>query len=166
MTFRQHLQLWLTSFRDRDRRPLKKRPTPLSLEILEDRTVPSTITWDNRGGGPFGDRAHFQAWYGSNADTARRIVDQAIADWRSLIQDFRTGSNTFHVSISADYFLSFFPTAQTSIGWVAPWDGDRATSASITLSQGSATPDDPNGWFFDPTPNDDAEFPNPINRFA
>src|SRR5262249_27745131 len=86
----------------RARRPQQSRP---QVEMLEDRLVPSTIVWENRG------RDLFDQTFGGNAALARRIVDQAIANWSAVIANFnyhgvgRPGNasqdNTFSLNIRA-----------------------------------------------------------------
>jgi hypothetical protein len=89
MRFPQFLQRCRQSLKNRSRpapQPNKFRRRP-ELEVLENRLLPSTISWTNRG--RFGaDTDHFAARYGANAETARRDVDQAIADWQGVIQHF------------------------------------------------------------------------------
>jgi hypothetical protein len=77
------------------------------LEYLEDRTLLSTIIWQNAGSAT-ADTDGFQARYGSDAATARAIVRAAIADWQAVIQDFNfdgdfnpATNNTYFVRISA-----------------------------------------------------------------
>jgi hypothetical protein len=148
----------------RGHRPLSRatRHQRPCLEHLDGRVLLSTIIWDNRGR-PGNDSDHFAQYYGAAAETARRDVDQAIADWQATIQDFRNGSNTFHLSITAgDRGGTILGTTWYGLGFLTPFAGDRPTSANIQLDDNGAG----SGWFFDPTPNDDSEFPHLLNRFA
>src|SRR5262249_60582624 len=66
------------------RRPRSRPSCRLFPEPLEDRTVPSTINWVNRGSP--GD--NFATVFGANAGLARSVVDTAINEWQSVIVNF------------------------------------------------------------------------------
>ena len=91
---------------DAARRRGKSRPKPAFrpwLETLEDRVVPSTITWTNRGTASDG----FAAVFGASAATARADVDAALLAWQRLITDFRQNvaffnPNNLDVTVSMD----------------------------------------------------------------
>src|SRR5215831_4552857 len=68
----------------RPSRRLRWRPL---LDALEQRTLPSTILWTNRGSSS-NDSDGFNAVFGSSADIARSDVDAAIADWQNTIASF------------------------------------------------------------------------------
>src|SRR5262245_52789171 len=83
----------------------RRRPS-LGLELLEDRLVPSTITWVNRGS-PGNDSDSFQAIYGANAAAARAIVDTAISAWEQVIVAFHhvdPADDNYQLSVSAQQF--------------------------------------------------------------
>ncbi len=154
--FRNLLQArsW-TRTRKRTPRP-KPRYRPAFL-TLEDRVVPSTITWDNRGQTSDG----FAAVFGANANVARSDVDAALADWANLISNFNysNGTNTFHITISVGG-TGF--GSSTSFG--AQLNG-KPTSGSISIGGGSDGHGA--GYFLDPTPSNDEEFQGTIiNPYA
>jgi hypothetical protein len=142
----------------------------LQFEVLERRELLS-INWINKGHtdpndptNPQSDTDHFNQRYGPNADLARSIAQRAIDDWDAVISNFNYPedsdsnannnlNNTFSLTITA-----------TQLG-----SGERGTtltssnsfdSAGIPESATVEVDDDGagNGWFFDPTPGDDAEF--------
>ena len=129
----------------RSRLPYRPR-----LLTLEDRVVPSTITWDNRGQASDG----FAAVFGANANLARSDVDAALADWANLISNFNysNGTNTFHVSISVGG-TGF--GASTSYGGSWQLNG-KPTQASIGI--GGGNDGHGAGWYLDPTPTSYEEF--------
>lgn len=70
--------------------------TRLAVEPLEVRDVPA-IVWANRGSDDFG------TFFGSSANAARAVVDQAIADWNAAVPAFNYDSplfnNTYNLEI-------------------------------------------------------------------
>src|SRR5262249_13948070 len=79
-----------------------KNRTHLFVEPLEDRNLLSVILWTNRGSAT-ADSDGFNAVFGANAATARRIVDAAIASWEGVIDNFNYSddqSNTFRMTVS------------------------------------------------------------------
>lgn len=120
------------------------------------------IVWANRGQAS----DNFSATFGTSANAARVVVDAAIAHWERVITDFNRadGTNTLQVNISINgggYGGGGAPAA------TAPADG-RPTTGSFTITTGNVTPDpnDSNGWYFDPQPNDWAEYDVPIDAFS
>ena len=101
-------------FRESLRRSLKyvhggrppRRPSlhgrQLFLESLEDRLVPSTITWTNRGVTTGDNNDRFNDVFGSNAEPARRVIDAAITSWTRVVTNFNqpSGGNNIDVNIS------------------------------------------------------------------
>src|SRR5262245_58605859 len=77
---------WLFGKPTRSRAGSRVRAIP-QLEVLEDRTVLSTITWQNRGDS-MNDTDGFNAVFGANAATARNDVAAAIAAWQAVIANF------------------------------------------------------------------------------
>src|SRR5262245_61756507 len=75
--------------RRRVTQPRPQRTQPLTVEALEERTVPSTIVWTNRG---------------TPTDTftaaERAVIGRAIAIWQGLIPDFRNGSNIYNITFT------------------------------------------------------------------
>jgi hypothetical protein len=159
MRFLQHLNRVRQSFKRgcRNQRP-ERRKQPLVLEGLEERTVPSTITWTNRGQ----NSDNFAAVFGTNANTARSVVDTAIREWTSVISNFNqdNGGNNINVNISMN-------TAAGSTGGstnVNDTDSNgKPTSASITLGR---TGDGTNAWFLDPNLFSSAFLGRPNNAFS
>src|SRR5262249_61473208 len=89
---------------DRARRASRRRRACRpGLEVLEDRTVPSTISWTNRGS-PTNDSDGFNDVFHSGAETARRVVDAALASWARAITNFNYvgGSNTYEIHVTMD----------------------------------------------------------------
>src|SRR5262245_14820262 len=88
----------------------RPRAARIYLEELEDRTLLSNIVWFNRGSAG-SDSDNFNAYYGANADRARAIVDQAIHDWETVIDNFNyqhvgepdnpSVANTFTLGVTA-----------------------------------------------------------------
>jgi hypothetical protein len=115
---------------------LRPRRARLRIESLEDRTLPSTIVWANRGGAA-SDTDNLNAVFGANAATARAVVDAAIQAWETVIVSFNfaDGSNAFQLTVLAD------PTHKGN-GALA-WSGlqndgqGRPTSGKIELQSGS-----------------------------
>lgn len=145
MSFRQYLKRLRQSV-NRVRpgqRPHKFRRRP-QLECLEDRLVPSSVTWTNRGQ----DSDNFGTVFGSNAALARSVVDEAITEWTSVITNFNqdNGGNNIDVTISMN-------TAAGSSGGSTGVDTTdsqgRPTRAHITLGR---TGDRTNPWYLDPNP--------------
>ena len=71
------------------------RSRRLMLERLEDRTVPSTLIWTNRGPGDGFDI------FGPLTNLARNVIDGVLFSWQRVIDDFNyaDGTNTFFVEI-------------------------------------------------------------------
>src|SRR5262245_56600679 len=150
----------------------KRRPARLfgpRLETLEDRTVPS-IVWTNRGQASDG----FNSVFGSQASTARLVVDAALTSWDRVITNFNqlVAGNKINVEISMD-------TTGTDIGGLASitaFDGlfgigNRPADGQITIGRGNDVNGDGlgdgGGWFLDPSPLDNSEFAGSIvNAFA
>src|SRR5262249_45748841 len=65
-------------------RPKQFRPV---LEALEDRVVPSTINWSNRGTAN-NDSDGFNGVFGPNAETARIAARGALDLWQRVITNF------------------------------------------------------------------------------
>ena|GEM_PF-1924706 len=143
------------------RASLSQRQTrKLSFDWCEDRTLLSTLNWANRNASNF-------AIYGSNEANARAIVDRVLNDWGTVIDQFKFdgGGNTFNINISASD-LGVDPDLQTTLGYTHNIAHQASTgkpiSASIELDDDAAS----QGWFFDTTPSDDAEFTELVNVYA
>jgi hypothetical protein len=127
------------------------------LECLEDRTVPSTITWTNRGQAS----DNFAAVFGSDAALARSVVDTAIGEWTSVIGNFNQsgGGNNINVTITMN-------TAAGSTGGVTNvtfGSDNKPRSATISLGR---TGDGSNPWYLNPTLFSSAFLGTPTNAFS
>lgn len=146
------------------------------LEALEDRVVPSAIAWVNRGG-PGNDRDHFEQWFGSNAALARNVVDEALRYWSDVIQNFNysnigkkgySKTGVFQMTVFAqDQALLPDPISSQRGGYGVTYKDDvdrdgKPFAGTISLDNDMAG----NGWYFDPTPGDDVEFPTPLTASA
>lgn len=144
--------------RNQDRRD--RGSTRLGIEALEERRLLAVINWTNRGVNGGADNDNFQAVYGNMAEEARAIVDRAINDWEAAIIDFNYGSvggagepavaNTFDVEVTADATISGRGVADMLS--IDP-DG-KPFAGRVRLDDDGGG----QGWFFDVTPEDDAEF--------
>ncbi len=126
------------------------------VELLEDRTLLSTITWTNRG--TPGDE--FDSTFGANAPAARAVVDAVLTSWQRAINDFNqpSGGNNIDIKISMNTGGTGFGAAAS----VTSFDNGFPTAGSIGIDRGSdITGDgigDGAGFFLDPTPLDNSEF--------
>jgi hypothetical protein len=167
---------WKSRASRRARGP-KRRTCPLGLEPLEDRTVPSTISWVNRGGAS--DTDNFASVFGANAGAARAVVDAAITSWQRVITSFNYtfGSDTYDVTVSMAAAGTGHGAGTTITGASGPFGSTFVrglpTSATITIDRGDAPAGSPagtsgsgGGWFLDSTPLDWSEFAVIDNAFA
>ena len=130
---------------------------PCDCEMLERRTLLSTISWVNKGtGAGAGDTDSFNAIYGASATAARNIVQRAIDDWERVIVDFNGfgGRNDYDLTIDAAAISGRGSTGSVSYDLLS-----KPQSATITMDDnGGGT-----GWYFDTvvgsaTVPDDGEF--------
>jgi hypothetical protein len=130
---------------------------------LEDRTLPSTILWINRGSAS-SDTDNFNVVFGSQADSARAVVDAALSSWQGIIQNFNyaDGTNTLRLTISMN------PTDWSNDGTTLPGlltDGHGKPKAAF-IQLGAGTDGHGGGYFLDPTVNDPTAFPQQLNPYA
>ncbi|MFO0867988.1 MAG: dockerin type I domain-containing protein [Pirellulales bacterium] len=161
--------LGLSSRRAQAKKSRQDRKSFLSMESLEERLVLSTIIWGNRGDNVGVDSDAFTATYGANAPQARAIVDRAIDDWETVINDFNypffggvgqpVADNTFVVNISA---------ADQGGGGRGVTFGISTDILGKPFAASIQMDDDGGGagWYFDPVPADDAEFTTLLNSFS
>jgi hypothetical protein len=92
----------VSCLRARKPRPIKLRARP-RIDVLEDRSLLSTILWTNRGNA-FSDSDGFNGVFGANATAARAVVDAAIQAWQNVIVNFNFagGGNTFKLTVSVN----------------------------------------------------------------
>jgi hypothetical protein len=133
------------------------RSARLRLETLEDRLVPSTITWTNRGQAS----DNFAAVFGSDAALARSVVDTGIREWTSVIGNFNQsgGGNNIDITVTMN-------TAAGSSGGVTNetfGSDNKPRSATISLGR---TSDGVNPWYLNPTLFSSAFLGTPTNAFA
>jgi hypothetical protein len=138
----------------------KRKPRPLLLECLEDRTVLSTINWVNRGLSS----DNFAAVFGGNAATARSVVDTAISEWSNVISNFHQTSHGDNNHI--DVTIAMNTAAGSSGGNTSVTSTDtngKPLSATISLGR---TGDGTNGWYLNSTLFTSAYLGTPTNAFA
>ena len=129
------------------------------------------IQWTNRSTSTTGgaaDTDNFGATFGTSATAARSVVDAALLHWARIITDWNRsdGSTTLQVTVSMSSSAGFGGSGAP--GGTAPSDGKpRTGSVSLGLGTVNADPNDSNGWYLDPNPNDSAEFDGTItNAYA
>ncbi len=150
-------KLWQRLFQSPKPGPRRPRPAALLLESLENREVPSTITWTNRGQAS----DNFAAVFGTNANLARSVVDTAIGEWTAVISNFNQsgGGNNIDATITMN-------TAAGSSGGstnVTFGSDNKPRSASISLGR---TGDGTNAWYLNPTLFTSDFLGTPSNAFA
>lgn len=137
----------------------RSRRVSLNILSLEDRLVPSTIVWENRGTAA-SDSDGFGAVFGDQAAAARRVVDAAIDRWESVIDNFNYQDvGTFGNAPLANTYTIRISAADLD-------DGLRGVTNVTSIDQdgkpfrGEITLDDEpgGGWFIDPTPGENSEF--------
>lgn len=123
------------------------------FERLETRTLLSAspaqnIVWVNerRSDG-------FNTMYGASAETARTIVESALADWRTALSTIPGARFNYRITIVAT-------------------DIERGSRHSVTLGQTAGTSIQldrdgaGNGWYFDPSISDNSEITQTYSPFA
>ncbi len=160
-------------FRKSDRRRSAKADfgRRLGLECLEDRRMLAIIWANELGTGA--DDPHFNNYFANEA-VARQIVDRAINDWNTIItdQNFDNDNNPATNNFALKIFEGTLATGgrgqtsvtQTTTGGTGQtgWTIGVPMAASITLDDNGGG----DGWFFDQTPLDDAEFTGIVNSGA
>jgi hypothetical protein len=149
----------------------KRPPRRLGLERLEDRTVPSTIIWTNRGESSGGASDNFDAVFGAQANTARQVVDTAINEWQTVISNFNQVNHPDPDNHSLDNnYIAVSITMNTTAGStggntsVLSRDANgKPTAAAITLGR---TSDGTNAWYLNPTLFSSAFLGTPANAFT
>ncbi len=141
----------------------RSRNRRLMIEPLEGRRL-LAIVWANEFG------VNDFDIYGNDEVYARDMVNRAMDDWDRVITDFNydgdTNPNTtnslndtYTLTINAATLASPTTRAQTAIPNFDP--NGLPTDTTITMDNDAAG----NGWFFDSTPLDDAEFTGIANSF-
>lgn len=142
----------------------RTRPTQknyrLSMEALEDRTVPAGIVWENRGLAS----DHFAEAFGAQAAVARGVVDSAIAEWNRVIQGYQGNAIDVELHIAMD------PDNPGTYAFAHDTVRDAngvPTSGQITINMGIDEDTGQSVWFLDPTPDNHDEFQGTLtNAFA
>ncbi|TWT30984.1 hypothetical protein KOR34_43570 [Posidoniimonas corsicana] len=127
----------------------------LRVEDLEDRRM-LAIVWANPDPAANG----FDSEYGAQADLATAIVQRAIGDWERAITSFNYDvdndanpsndlNDTFTLTLGAGDIAGRGVTSSVTYGADL-----RPYAATVTLDDNA----DGDGWYFDATPLDDAEF--------
>jgi hypothetical protein len=161
--FRRHK---IESTTKRRPRGVRGQSRQASFESLEPRNL-LAVVWLNEGNAA-NDSDSFKNFYGTSlAPLARSIVDRAVADWNRVITNFNyvedtdsnpnnNLSNTFQLTLSA---ANLGPGLRGTTGVTSRNIANSPTAATIQIDDNGAG----DVWFFDPTPNDDAEFTALVN---
>jgi hypothetical protein len=142
-----------------------------AAETAESGPEATNITWTNRANTTAAgvtDTDGFGAIFGTSAPAARVVVDAVLNYWERIITNWNRAdaTTTLQVTISMDTGFNFGAAAAPAAS--APADG-KPRSGSIVIGRGTndGVSNNSNGWFFDPTPNDNSEFQGTIlNAFA
>jgi hypothetical protein len=154
-------------------------PRELRPDLVDPRTGisppsrvsdPADIVWVNRATtttGGAGDTDSFGARFGTSAPLCRAVVDAVIASYERMIGSFNYSvpGSTYSLTLSMNTSGSGFG-ASASLSTLL---GGKPKGGSITMGagNGSADPNDTNGWFMDPTPFESSEFMGNItNEFS
>jgi hypothetical protein len=116
------------------------------------------IVWVNRGQASDG----FAGVFGTNANTARAVVDAVIQAYEQMILSFNysDGSSTFNLTVSMGGGQGLGGAASTTETL-----GGKPKAGSLTLQTGNNGSGA--GWFIDPSPNEHSEFLGAItNAFS
>jgi hypothetical protein len=134
------------------RQNLRRSHEQLNFERLENRAMMSVILWENKADFRWGDDSY-------TAKT-RQVVEQAIATWMTVIDDFNY-TDTGHPGY---YTLNVF---------VEDLDGDTLAKNSIQEIDDDGKPyeseltiDPFRNWYVDPAPWEDSEFTKFLTPFA
>jgi hypothetical protein len=124
---------------------------------------PANIVWVNRGLAS----DNFAARFGTSAELMRRVVDAVIEAYEQMIGsfDYPSAGITYNLTVAMGASGGGFGASAS----LSTTFGGKPRSGSITMGagNGSADPNDTNGWFGDPTPNDHSEFAGTIiNAFS
>src|SRR5262249_4868626 len=135
----------------------ERRPVWLSVDHLEDRTLPSTIAWTNKGNAA-NDTDGFNRIFGQNADVARGVVQAAIDSWRSVITNFNysNGSHTFSLTVNAE--LGDGATGDGRVDLSKLDANGKPMAGSVEIDADHALLGENGGFFLDQTPFDSSEF--------
>ena len=118
------------------------------------------IVWANREDSS----DHFDEVFGESASLARNVVDEAIAAWNRVIDNFNyfDGTDGFPVTFSVILPGPALGLADTSSSNLDALGVPRC--GAISLWRG--TDGHGLGWWLDPTPADSWEFSRPLNPFC
>jgi len=139
---------------------IEERPDLVGKPIDKSRigVDPANIIWVNRGAAS----DNFNARFGTLAPTARAVVDAVIDYYELMIGSFNynTAGATYSLTLSmGGGGFGASASLNTQLG-------SKPKSGTITMGSGngSADPNDDNGWFIDPSPYDNSEFMGAINN--
>jgi Ca2+-binding RTX toxin-like protein len=137
------------------RRPGNYRPR---LELLEDRTLPA-ITWSNR-----------LTATDTFTSAERAVVDQALRHWDSLLVDFDNDPSNAPHTVNVTITGGSTSGLDLGGGILASSGSFTATAAGLPSSSqiriDASAGGNPAGWYIDPVPGDNAEFPDLLTRHA
>jgi hypothetical protein len=126
------------------------------------------LNWLNRGMAS----DNFGTVFGSNAQTARGVIDGAILNWERVIGNLHRpdNSNEIDLNISMDPSTQSngaATTIQSVTGCSQPLLGIECWPTAANITIGSGTDGHGAGWFVDPNPSDNSKFEGTVvNAFA
>jgi CSLREA domain-containing protein len=143
---------------------------PLAIESLESRNL-LAVMWINKGSASINSDG-FNTNFPGSSEIARSIAQRAVDDWNAVIDSFNYAedldtnpsndlNDVFDLTISA-LNLGNSNRGQVQHSSFSYNVEDKPTAATVELDNNAVGA----GWFFDLTPDDDAEFTALVNSGA
>ncbi len=150
--------------------PVEERPDLVGAPAAQDVSEPADIVWINRGTattGGTGDNDGMGARFGTSAPLARAVVDAVIRAYERMIGSFNYSSPgvTYNLVVNMNSAGSGFGASAN----LNSTFGNKPRAGTINMGAGTNTadPNDSNGWFLDPTPDENSEFAgNIVNAYS